>query len=517
KNNDLRNKALQAINEVKWTPAWGEQRIHGMVEGRPDWCVSRQRSWGVPLTVLTCSDCGEILKNRKVCDNIEAMFEKEGADAWFKHEAETFLPDGIKCSCGSTSFEKETDILDVWFDSGVSHAAVMGAREELRSPADLYLEGSDQHRGWFQSSLLASVGTRDQAPFKGVLTHGYVVDGKGKKMSKSIGNVIAPQEMIDKFGAEILRLWVASEDYRDDVKVSEEILRRVSDSYRKLRNTLRFLLSNLNDFDPVTDSVDLKNSEAMSELDRWALARYADLVRRVDRAYSEYEFHAIYHSLINFCGTTISSLYMDVLKDRLYCSAPNAPERRAVQTVIYRILDGLLRMMAPILTVTAAEAWEHLHGLDQQSPLEDSVFFADFPKVDDIAQDAELDARWERLIALRSEITKVLEAARRDKTIGLSLDAEVLLQVNTDTTTFLDENLALLQELCIVSSLRVVTEAGDAALTTSEEIEGLQVAVQPAPGNKCERCWTISPSVDEDSEHPTLCSRCLAVVKELAG
>ncbi|RWX51344.1 Isoleucyl-tRNA synthetase, partial [Candidatus Electrothrix marina] len=326
KNNDLRDKALQAIKEVQWTPAWGEQRIHGMIEGRPDWCVSRQRSWGVPLTVLTCTDCGEILKDAGVCAQIEAMFEKEGADAWFKHEAAAFLPDGVQCACGSASFEKETDILDVWFDSGVSHAAVMEARDELRSPADLYLEGSDQHRGWFQSSLLTSVGTRGQAPFKGVLTHGYVVDGKGKKMSKSIGNVIAPQEMIDKFGAEILRLWVASEDYRDDVKVSEEILRRVSDSYRKLRNTLRFLLSNLNDFDPATDSV---GTEAFSEMDRWALARFADLVRRIDRAYTEYEFHAIYHSLINFCGTTVSSLYMDVLKDRLYCSTPNAPGRRA--------------------------------------------------------------------------------------------------------------------------------------------------------------------------------------------
>ncbi|MCW5211065.1 class I tRNA ligase family protein, partial [Desulfobulbus sp. N3] len=352
---------------------------------------------GVPLTVLTCTDCGEILKDAAACAQIEAMFEKEGADAWFKHEAAAFLPDGVQCACGSASFEKETDILDVWFDSGVSHAAVMEARDELRSPADLYLEGSDQHRGWFQSSLLTSVGTRGQAPFKGVLTHGYVVDGKGKKMSKSIGNVIAPQEMIDKFGAEILRLWVASEDYRDDVKVSEEILRRVSDSYRKLRNTLRFLLSNLNDFDPATDSV---GTEAFSEMDRWALARFADLVRRIDRAYTEYEFHAIYHSLINFCGTTVSSLYMDVLKDRLYCSTPNAPGRRAAQTVIYRVLDGLLRLMAPILSVTAAEAWEHLHGLDEKSPVEESVFFADFPKVDDIAQDAAADARWERLLAL---------------------------------------------------------------------------------------------------------------------
>ncbi|MCI5223497.1 MAG: isoleucine--tRNA ligase, partial [Candidatus Electrothrix sp. AR4] len=482
--------------------------------GRPDWCLSRQRSWGVPLTVLTCTECNEVLKDASVCARIEELFTKEGADAWFQHDAEDFIHDGVQCSCGSTSFVKENDILDVWFDSGVSHAAVMEEREELRSPADLYLEGSDQHRGWFQSSLLTAVGTRDQAPFKGVLTHGYVVDGKGKKMSKSIGNVIAPQEMIDKFGAEILRLWVSSEDYRDDVKVSEEILRRVSDAYRKLRNTLRFLLSNLNDFDPTADSV---GAEAFSEMDRWALARFAELVRRVDRAYTEYEFHAIYHGLLNFCGTTISSLYMDVLKDRLYCSAPNDSGRRAAQTVIYRILDGLLRLMAPILSVTSAEAWEHLHGLDQQSPIEESVLFVDFPQVDDIAPDAAMDARWERLLALRGEITKVLEAARRDKTIGLSLDAEVLIQADADTSAFLKENQGLLQELCIVSALRLVTESGDAAFVASEEIEGFQVAVRPAPGNKCERCWTISPTVGEDTEHSALCSRCLAVVKELAG
>jgi len=515
--NDLRKKALKAINEVKWTPAWGKQRIYGMVEARPDWCLSRQRSWGVPLTVLTCEDCGEILKDASACARIEEMFEKEGADAWFKHDATEFVPDGVKCTCGSTNFVKETDILDVWFDSGTSHAAVLEAREELRSPADLYLEGSDQHRGWFQSSLLTSVGTRDRAPYKGVLTHGYVVDGQGKKMSKSVGNVVAPQEVIDKFGAEILRLWVSSEDYQDDVKVSDEILRHVSDAYRKMRNTLRFLLSNLNDFDPEKDSVGAEN---FTELDRWALARFADLVRRVDTAYADYEFHAIYHGLHNFCGTVISSLYMDVLKDRLYCSAPDDSRRRAAQTVIYRILDGLLRLMAPILSVTAAEAWEHLHGLDQKAPLEESVFFAGFPDVDDIEPDKDLDLRWERLLAVRSEITKILEVARRDKVIGLSLDAEVLLQVEGDIADFLADKLEMLQELCIVSSLQVVHEpaaAGEAEFADCEEVAGLKVAVRPAPGDKCERCWTLSTTVGEGADHPALCSRCAAVVRSLAG
>ena len=509
----LRAKALAAINEVSWTPAWGQQRIYGMVEARPDWCLSRQRSWGVPVTVLTCADCGEILKDEAVCRRIDELFRKEGADAWFLHEAADFVPEGVACACGSRAFRKETDILDVWFDSGTSHAAVLEERPELRSPADLYLEGSDQHRGWFQSSLLTSVGTRGRAPYKGVLTHGYVVDGQGKKMSKSVGNVVAPQEVIDRYGAEVLRLWVASENYQDDVKVSDEILKHVSDAYRKMRNTLRFLLGNLSDFDPARDAV---GPEALFEIDRWALARFAELTRRLTRAYERYEFHAVYHGLFNFCGTTISSLYMDILKDRLYCSAPDGPERRAAQTVMYRILDGLLRLMAPVLCFTAAEAWEHLHGLGDKDPLDRSVFFASFPEVDDIAVDAAFNERWTRLLTLRSAITRVLETARRDKLIGLSLDAEVVLQVNADWQAFLADNLEMVQELCIVSSLRLQA-AGDEALTFAgaEGLDGVAIAVGPAPGVKCERCWTFATSVGADTEHPTLCARCAGVVRQL--
>ena len=509
----LRAKALAAINEVSWTPAWGQQRIYGMVEARPDWCLSRQRSWGVPVTVLTCADCGEILKDEAVCRRIDELFRKEGADAWFLHEAADFVPEGVACACGSRAFRKETDILDVWFDSGTSHAAVLEERPELRSPADLYLEGSDQHRGWFQSSLLTSVGTRGRAPYKGVLTHGYVVDGQGKKMSKSVGNVVAPQEVIDRYGAEVLRLWVASENYQDDVKVSDEILKHVSDAYRKMRNTLRFLLGNLSDFDPARDAV---GPEALFEIDRWALARFAELARRLTRAYERYEFHAVYHGLFNFCGTTISSLYMDILKDRLYCSALDGPERRAAQTVMYRILDGLLRLMAPVLCFTAAEAWEHLHGLGDKDPLDRSVFFASFPEVDDIAVDAAFNERWTRLLTLRSAITRVLETARRDKLIGLSLDAEVVLQVNADWQAFLADNLEMVQELCIVSSLRLQA-AGDEALTFAgaEGLDGVAIAVGPAPGVKCERCWTFATSVGADTEHPTLCARCAGVVRQL--
>ena len=514
-NLELRTRALAAINEVKWTPSWGQQRIYGMVEARPDWCLSRQRTWGVPVTVLSCSDCGEILKNEAVCSRIDALFSKEGADAWFKYEAADFIPEGVACSCGSHTFKKESDILDVWFDSGTSHAAVLEERPELYSPADLYLEGSDQHRGWFQSSLLTSVGTRGRAPYKGVLTHGYVVDGQGKKMSKSVGNVVAPQEVIDKYGAEVLRLWVASENYQDDVKVSDEILKHVSDAYRKMRNTLRFLLSNLYDFNPETDCVQAAD---LQEIDRWALTRFADLSERVTRAYDRYEFHAIYHALHNFCGTTVSSIYMDVLKDRLYCSVPDGPERRAAQTVIYRLLDGLLRLMSPILCFTTAEAWEHLHNLDDKAPLEQSIFFSGFAAVDDIRRDATFDEHWTKLLSLRSAITRVLEGARRDKVIGLGLDAEVVLKLSDEWREFLDGRQEQLRELCIVSSLRLAAGTEDGLVfATDETLSGVEIAVQPAPGGKCERCWTLSTTVGEDQEHPVLCARCASVVRQLVG
>lgn len=516
--NDLRSKALKEINNVKWTPGWGKQRIQGMVEARPDWCLSRQRSWGVPLTVLSCADCGEILKDPATCENIETLFVKEGADAWFKYEAEELVANGTKCKgCGSSSFKKESDILDVWFDSGVTYAAVCEERDELQAPADLYLEGSDQHRGWFQSSLLAAVGTRGHAPYKGVLTHGYVVDGQGKKMSKSVGNVVAPQEVIDKYGAEILRLWVSSEDYRDDVKVSDQILRHVSDAYRKIRNTIRFMLSNLYDYDPEKNAVSF---DEMTDLDRWALTRFAELNKKIVKSYMDYEFHTIYHNLHNFCGTTMSSLYLDVLKDRLYASAPDSVERRAAQTVIHRILDGLLRLMSPILSFTTIEAWEHLYGLGKDSPVEESVFFSSFPVTDDIRVKAEFKDTWDGLLNIRGEITRVLEAARRDKVIGLSLDAEVLVQADGETATFLEGKWEQLQEICLVSSMHQVTDLDTVEgvnVVDSETINGLRIAVRPAPGEKCERCWTISTTVGQDSEHPAACKRCAQVVRELSA
>jgi isoleucyl-tRNA synthetase len=511
----IRQKALESIGKVEWTPAWGMQRIFSMVEGRPDWCLSRQRAWGVPITVISCKDCGEVVKSEALVQKIDELFLKEGADAWFKYTIQDFLEPGAVCvKCGGSEFVKEEDILDVWFDSGVSHAAVCEERPELRSPADLYLEGSDQHRGWFQSSLLTSIGTRGRAPFRGVLTHGYVVDGQGKKMSKSIGNVVAPGEVIEKFGAEILRLWVASEDYRDDVKVSDEILRQISDAYRKIRNTIRYMLGNLSDFDPEKNGVDLRD---LPELDRWALVRFEELRRKVVAAYERYEFHSIYHNLNYFCGTTMSAFYLDILKDRLYTSGTNSHSRRSSQTALFRILDGMIRLMAPILSFTAAETWEHLYNLDPKAPLARSVFFAEFPApVGDLVDD-ETESRWARLITLRSEITKALEIARREKIIGHPLEAEVLLLVKGDLRDFLSLEWQTLKEISIVSALTGVEEFPEVGLApfVSDEVPGLSLMVRPAGGGKCERCWTRSTTVGDHGEHTTLCDRCCAVIEEM--
>jgi isoleucyl-tRNA synthetase len=515
-NNSIRDKALDSIRKVQWTPAWGMQRIYSMVEGRPDWCLSRQRSWGVPITVISCSDCGEVVKSEDVVRRIDELFLKEGADAWFQHEVSDFLGQDAVCEkCGGARFVKEEDILDVWFDSGVSHAAVCEERPELRSPADLYLEGSDQHRGWFQSSLLTSVGTRGRAPYQGVLTHGYVVDGQGKKMSKSIGNVVAPGEVIEKYGAEILRLWVASEDYRDDVKVSDEILRQISDSYRKIRNTIRYLLGNLSDFNPEKNSVAL---DTLPELDRWALARFEELREKVVSAYERYEFHSIYHALNYFCGMTMSAFYLDILKDRLYTSGTDSHLRRSAQTALFIILDGMIRLMAPILSFTAAETWEHLYALDPQTaPLAESVFFADFPAPVGSLMDQESEARWGQLIAVRSEITKALEIARREKIIGHPLEAEVLVAMPGEAGELIQRERLVLQEISIVSAITWVEEFPDVGLAPffSEEIKGLSIMVRPLDGGKCERCWTRSATVGANSEHPLICGRCSAILAEM--
>ncbi|MDT8335419.1 MAG: isoleucine--tRNA ligase [Desulfurivibrionaceae bacterium] len=507
--NELRERALKAIREVTWVPRWGMERIHGMVETRPDWCLSRQRAWGVPITAILCRDCGAVANDAEVNRRIDELFLKEGADAWFSRELTDFLGEGATCrECGSINFDKEEDILDVWFDSGTSHAAVLELRDDLSSPADLYLEGSDQHRGWFQSSLLASVGTRNRPPYKAVLTHGFVVDENGRKMSKSVGNVIAPEKIIKQYGAEILRLWVASEDYRDDIKISDNIVRQLSDAYRKIRNTLRYLLGNLSDFEPDRDLV---ADAELSEIDRWALSRLENLKKKVRDSYDTFEFHAVFHSLLNFCTVTMSSFYLDIIKDRLYASAPDSPARRGAQTVLYELADTLVRLMAPVMTFTASEAWEHLPSAAGR---EEDVAMAAFPARLETRVNPELDDKWEKLTGIRGELTKALELARQNKVIGHPLEAEVDVAISGQLADFMAENWSILKTICIVSELHRVEEIGDGAVV-SEEIPELAVLVRAAPGGKCERCWTRADSVGAAAEHPTLCARCLRVVTSL--
>ena len=503
--NNLRDQALKAINDVEWIPRWGKERIFGMIENRPDWCVSRQRSWGVPITVFYCAACGEALADGKTMHHVADLFEKGGSDLWYEKEVEELLPIGTLCAkCGHTKFTRESDILDVWFDSGVSHAAVLERRGNLSAPADLYLEGSDQHRGWFHSSLLASVGTRGIAPYKAVLTHGFVVDGAGKKMSKSQGNVVAPEEVIKKYGAEILRLWVAAQDYRDDIRISNEILERLADAYRRIRNTARYILGNLDGFNPESDWV---SDDDLYEIDRWALSKLEGLIQRVERSYQEYEFHVLYHAVHNFCSVELSAFYLDVLKDRLYTAKAGSLARRSAQTAMYRILDSLTRLIAPVLSFTADEIWWCLPG-----EREASVHLATFPKIETSLLDAALEARYEQILAVRSDVSKVLEVARIAKTIGHSLDARVTLFAPAGPwrdllTQYRDE----LATLFIVSQVEVV-EAAPQGGVAGEELKELVILVAKATGDKCERCWNYSTDVGTSAAHPALCPRCEAVI-----
>ena len=502
----LRARALEVVDQVEWIPRWGRERIQGMVAGRPDWCLSRQRAWGVPITAVWCKDCGRILNDENIAAKITAYFEQEGADAWFSRELVDFIGPDARCACGSRDFVKEEDILDVWFDSGVSYAAVLEQRPQLQSPADLYLEGSDQHRGWFQSALLAAVGTRGSAPYKAVLTHGFVVDGKGKKMSKSIGNVIAPEEIIKQHGAEILRLWTASEDYRDDIRISDNILKQLADAYRKIRNTIRFLLGNLHDFDPAAPRT-IPEAE-MDELDRWILARFEQLKEKTLAGYEKFEFHQVYHGLYNFCTLSLSALYLDIVKDRLYTMPTDHPQRRAAQAVMYEICDGLLRLMAPVLSFLAAEAWEHLPATDRPQ----TVFLAQFPAGNpQRVSDGELLAKWDKLLLVRSELTRALESARRDKVIGHSLDAEVVVAAEGEWGSFIDANWDLLQLVTIVSAMKR-EQSLEGEVYQGGEIPGLRVQVRPAAGEKCQRCWMRAESVGEDDQHPGICKRCLEAI-----
>ncbi len=505
---DLRKKALDAIeNKIEWIPSWGKDRIYNMIQNRPDWCLSRQRAWGVPIPALRCSSCSHAFLDKKLIEKLVPLFEAESADAWFERPLSELLPEGVKCpKCAGTEFTKGEDILDVWFDSGVSFAAVLEKNENLKFPADLYLEGSDQHRGWFHSSLLAAEGARDMPPYRSVLTHGFVVDGDGRKMSKSLGNVTAPGHVIGRYGAEVLRLWVAGEDYREDIRISEEILKRLSEAYRRIRNTFRYILGNLYDFDPEKDAVAYGELE---ELDRLTLHRLARLTERVRAAYDGFEFHAIYHSVHNFCTVDLSSFYLDVLKDRLYTNGASSKGRRAAQTAIYHVLDHLVRLTAPVLVFTTEEAWSFMPGRKTES-----VHLSTMPEVNAQWIDAGLAEKWETLLRIKAEISKALEGARKEKIIGHPLDAEVVVCAPAEHEELLKQEESALEEVLITSMLKVrgATEGRDAEGVfrfDSAEIKGLTVLVGRATGGKCERCWHYSTAVGESAAHPTLCERCV--------
>ena len=502
---DFKADAIREIEKIKWYPSWGEGRIKNMVTDRSDWCISRQRLWGVPIPIFYCEECGEAHIDDASIKAVSELFRKEGSDAWWTHEASEILPAGTKCKkCGCEKFRKETDIMDVWFDSGSSHAAVLMEHPGLQWPADLYLEGADQYRGWFQSSLLTSVAWKGVAPYKAVCTHGWVVDAQGKTMHKSLGNGIAPEEVTDKFGADILRLWVASSDYHSDIRISNDILKQLSEVYRKIRNTARYILGNLYDFNPDTDSV---ADDQLHELDRWALARMDEVAKECNEGYEEFDFHQVYHAIHNFCTIDLSNFYLDIIKDRLYVEKPDSVSRRAAQTAIYRILRDMTLVFAPILAFTCEEIWANLPKSSDHNP--EACVFNEMPKGKAGDETAEFMAKWERIRKIRDEVNKALENARNQKTIGKSLEAQVTLKADGELYAFLKENEAVLEPVFIVS--KVVLEQGAAAQTTAET-EGLEVTVSKAHGEKCERCWAYSDTVGKDEEHPTLCARCAAII-----
>ena len=503
----FRQKALEEIDRVKFIPSWGRDRIYNMIADRGDWCISRQRTWGVPIPIFYCEDCGAEIINDATIEHISELFREHGSDIWFAKEAMDLIPKGLTCpKCGGKHFRKETDIMDVWFDSGSSHAAVLTQWPNLRWPADLYLEGSDQHRGWFNSSLCTSVAVKGRAPYDQVLTHGFIVDEQGRKMSKSLGNGVDPMEVIKTRGADILRLWVASSDYRNDIAVSDNIMKQVSEAYRKMRNTFRYLLGSIYDFDAEKDRVALKD---MVELDRWVMLKLNQLIQKVSKAYEEYEYHVVYQSIHNFCNVDLSAFYLDIIKDRLYSTEPDSQARRSAQTALYDICLSLVQMLAPILTFTCEEVWKYLPAKDKKI----SVQLSGWPEVNPEALDSELEAKWNKIIAIRNEVTKPLEEARRNKSIGHSLDAAVALYADGEIKELLGSLGEQLASIFIVSQAALADL--DQAPADAYQAEGLnlKVKVAPAKGIKCERCWIYSEEVGQDNEYPTLCPRCAAVLK----
>ena len=493
----FKEDACKAIDTVQWIPEWGGDRIKGMVMDRSDWCISRQRTWGVPIPIFYCKHCGKPIINEDSINAIANLYEKEGSDAWYKYEANEILPEGFKCECGCTEFTKEMDIMDVWFDSGVSHAAVCNEEHGLRWPADLYLEGADQYRGWFQSSLLTSVAAKGCAPYKSVCTHGWVVDGEGKAMHKSLGNGMSPDEVTEKFGADILRTWVASSDYHADIRISQDILKQLSDAYRKIRNTARFILSNLGDFNPDTDSVSV---EKLDGIDKWAMARMDEIIEKCKAAYDKFDFHIVYSTMRDFCTIDLSNFYLDILKDRLYVEKADSESRRAAQTVIYNILRTMTLYLAPVISFTAEEIWGYMPRSEKDDA--ESVFFNKLPEKSGVSADEEFMEKWEKIDELRDIVNKALEEARGQKLIGKSLEAKVTLNCGRDWYDFAKSVENDLVSAFIVSAVDV----------EKSEFDGVNVKVEVAPGEKCERCWTHSDTVGKCAEHPTLCARCAEIV-----
>jgi len=509
----FREDLLAAVDRVRWIPSWGRDRIYNMVANRSDWCISRQRFWGVPLPIFYCAACGEAVITQETISHLQDLFREHGSDVWFARDAHELIPPGMRCpACGGTEFTKETDTMDVWFDSGSSHWAVLTQPEYWpgqRWPADLYLEGSDQHRGWFNSSLTTAVAVTGDPPYGAVLTHGFVVDEQGRKMSKSLGNVVDPLEVMKELGADILRLWVCSADYRTDLAASSNILAQTAEAYRKIRNTFRFLLGNLYDFDPVRDRVPY---EKLLELDRYALLKLHRVIERVTKAYAEYEFHLVAHTVYNYCVTDLSAFYLNVLKDRLYCEEAASLPRRSAQTVLYDILYALVRLLTPVLAFTTEEVWRYI-PVAGEKPV--SVQLCDMPEVQPEFIDPELEDRWERLLVVRDEVMRALESLRKQKVIRDSLEAAVKLFAGKELYRLLSAYRQQLPSILIVSDVDVLglDEAGPTTVATGQE--DLRLAVERAPGEKCARCWVYGEDVGRDPKFPDVCPRCAGVLRRM--
>ena len=505
-NQTLREAALKEIERVKWIPHYGQNRIKSMVENRPDWCISRQRSWGVPITVFYCENCGEIVKDMEVFEHVANLIKNDefGADIWFEKSAKELLPEGYKCKkCGGQEFKKEEDILDVWFDSGVSHAAVLkyGEWEELRWPADMYLEGSDQHRGWFQSSLLESVASYNRAPYDTVLTHGFTLDEKGRKMSKSAGNVVAPEKVIKEYGADILRLWVVTEDYTEDIKIGFNLIKRIAEDYRKIRNTFRYFLGNLYDFNPNQDYVPYEN---LLEIDRWMLSKLQNIIQIADKSYEEGKFHKIYHTIKNFVIVDLSAIYLDILKDRLYVYAPKSLERRSAQTVLWELLLSLNKILAPIISFTAEEVWQYVRKID--SSIKESIHLEIMPVVNEKFIDKNLEETYEKLLEVRDDILKAIEEARKQDLVRHPYEARVILKLPKEYKEIVEKRLDWIKFFFTVSQVELSDNPEGDVVINGESVKDSVIAVSKAKGEKCPRCWIYDESVGRNGQ--PVCDRC---------